>query len=112
MELGQLLQAKVRMQNQTKFNINNKKQKLDKKKIESKLEEKNKSKLKSQPKEFSALIKPKFKAPKVENIKDKFKGRDPRFDNLSGELKLEHYNKNFSFVEEEAKNYISKIKQI
>ena len=38
--------------------------------------------------------------------------RDPRFDDLSGKLNENSFNKNYSFVNDLAQNYVKKIKDI
>jgi ribosomal RNA-processing protein 36 len=112
MELGKLVQAKIRLENEKRLNIS-KKEKVDRRKIEAKLLERNKDKAKSAPKEFSALIKPKknFFSEKNRNEEKKIQ-RDPRFDNMSGELNMDSYKKNFSFVQNKAQEYVSKVKDL
>ena len=104
MEFGKLIKA------QNKISINKIKEdnKLDKNALKDKFEKINSKKLKSEPREFSAKIKPKVHD---KDEKNKFK-RDPRFDNISGELNIDMYNQNYSFVKEEANKYLDKIKQI
>jgi ribosomal RNA-processing protein 36 len=109
MELGKLIQAKTRLANENKLNI--KREKMDRKKIQNKLEEKNKDKSKNEPKEFSALFKPKKNFISDLNS-EKIIKRDPRFDVMSGELNNERFKKNFDFVHKEANDYLNKIKEL
>jgi len=57
------------------------------------------------PKEFSAKIKP------IRRKKDFKKAirRDPRFDDLSGKLNQERFDKNFTFVKDIASDYLNKV---
>jgi ribosomal RNA-processing protein 36 len=110
MELGKLIQAKTRLENEKRLNLS-KKEKIDKKKIEAKFLEKNKDQSKNAPKEFSALIKPKKNFFSNKN-EEKVIKRDPRFDSMSGDLKEDHFKKNFSFVQDKAREYIGKVKDL
>lgn len=110
-ELGKLLQVKSKIEYQEKLNIS---KNINRKKIEKKFEKINLSKIKSEPKEFSALIKPKkdrILKEKNLNVKKALR-RDPRFDDMSGTLNEDMYKKNFSFVNDIAKEYISNIDKI
>jgi ribosomal RNA-processing protein 36 len=103
-EFGKLIQAQKKLEIQEK--INNKKEKS--KKVIEDLEKTNKEKAKSEPKEFSALVKPK-KA--FKNIKKELR-RDPRFDDLSGNINMDYFKANYSFVNEKANDYLGKIKNL
>ena len=63
------------------------------------------------PKEYSALIKPQFQFKEKKLLGKKF-CRDPRFDDLSGKLNETAFNKNYSFVNQLANNYINDINHI
>jgi len=106
MELGKLIQAKIKIENENKLKKN---KQIDKFKLKEKFENINKEKHKKEPKEFSALLKPKtgFNFQSVKSIK-----RDPRFDDISGTLNEDSYKKNYSFVRNIANDYISKINNI
>lgn len=110
MELGKLLKAKIRLENGKK--LNSTKEKANKKKLNEKFEKINKEKSKKEPKEFSALVKPKKNIEFKSNNENKALKRDPRFDELSGTLKPEMYKKNYSFVKDQAKEYLNKINQL
>ena len=109
MELGKVVQGKTKIILENEMNLlksqNN--SKFDKKKIEKQYEDINKVKQKAEPKEFSALIKPKKKEKFVKD--EKFR-RDPRFDDMSGKFNEEMYNKNYNFVMDQSKEYLEKIK--
>ena len=109
MELGKLVQAKTRLENEKKLNL--KKGKINKRQIESKLLEINQEKRKNEPREFSALIKPKKNFLSDLNQEKAIK-RDPRFDSMSGDLKMDSYKKNFSFVQNKANDYIKNIRDL
>ena len=78
----------------------------------------NKGKLKSEPKEFSAVLKPKqqFKYREINKEKSSFlnkkMGRDPRFDDLSGTLNEERFNNNYKFVKDLAEEYMAKLDKV
>ena len=102
------------------FSYNNKKDKQNKKsktEIVNELNKKNKNKAKNAPKEYSALIKPKFQfkdqahQQKSSLLNKKFH-RDPRFDDLSGELNETAFKKNFAFVNDMAKEYVENLKKV
>jgi ribosomal RNA-processing protein 36 len=111
MELGKLVQAKTKLVLENEMNLLKSKNntKIDKKQIEEKFTELNKQKKKTEPKEFSALFKPK----KVKKIvtEERFR-RDPRFDDMSGTFNPESYKKNFKFVSEKSNEYLQKIQEI
>ena len=48
---------------------------------------------------------------KVKNIQKTFR-RDPRFDDLSGELKPESHEKRFAFVKDVSKDYLNKLQKL
>ena len=104
----------------SKLSYNNKKDKQNKKsktEIVNELNKKNKNKAKNAPKEYSALIKPKFQfkdqahQQKSSLLNKKFH-RDPRFDDLSGELNETAFKKNFAFVNDMAKEYVENLKKV
>jgi ribosomal RNA-processing protein 36 len=117
MEFGKLIQAKTKIEGEQYLNIRNKQNsnlKKGKVQVQEKFEKLNKEKEKGAPKEFSALIKPdRFKLQKEKslNIKKKLR-RDPRFDELSGALNKESFQKNYSFVKNLAEDYIGKVEKI
>lgn len=87
--------------------------KVNKERILSELGKINKNKGRNEPKEYSAVLKPKV----VFKGRDKSKGsllgnkftRDPRFDDLSGNLNSEKFNSNYKFVKDMANNYLEKL---
>ena len=113
-----LLKAKAKLSYEN-LKKNNKDEKvLNKNSIKTKLEKINKNKKKYEPKEFSALIRPKYEKENKNNFQKnstllhkKF-SRDPRFDDLSGNLNEDKFKKNFEFVNDMAEDYIKKIKKI
>jgi hypothetical protein len=109
MELGKIIQARTKLQLENERNIKRYKKK-DKKLIENKILEINKNKSKGEPKEFSALVKPKNNLIHTQN--DSKVRRDPRFEDTSGTLNDEMYTKNYDFVYEKSKNYLNKINEI
>ena len=115
-----LLKAKAKLSYEnSKQNKNLKdKKKLNKNIIKSNLEKINKNKKKLEPKEFSALIRPKYDKENKNNFQKnstllhkKF-SRDPRFDDISGILNEDKFKKNFGFVNEMAEDYINKLKKV
>ena len=111
MELGKLVQAKTKLvlENEIKSLKSKSDSKIDKKQLEQKFTELNKQKKKTEPKEFSALFKPK-KAKKIVT-EDRFI-RDPRFDDMSGNFNPDLYKKNYNFVNEQSKEYLNKMKEL
>jgi ribosomal RNA-processing protein 36 len=111
MELGKLVQAKTKivLENEMKSLKSKSDGKIDKKQLEEKFTELNKQKKKTEPKEFSALFKPK----NVKKIvsEDRFR-RDPRFDDMSGNFNPVLYKKNYLFVNEQSKEYLNKIQEL
>ena len=113
-----LLKAKAKLSYEN-LRKNNKDEKvLNKNSIKTKLEKINKNKKKYEPKEFSALIRPKYEKENKNNFQKnstllhkKF-SRDPRFDDLSGNLNEDKFKKNFEFVNDMAEDYIKKIKTL
>jgi ribosomal RNA-processing protein 36 len=103
MEFGKLIKAQKRLE------IMNKKseKKINKKELKERFIKVNTGRNKNEPKEFSAKIKP----VKVFEEKKKAFRRDPRFDNISGAYNEDMFKQNFSFVNEEAGNYLEKIKK-
>ena len=115
-----LLKAKAKLsyENNKKNKDNNNKKKFNKNSILTQMEKINKDKKRNQPKEYSALIKPNIqfknrdKAQKNSSLLNKKFIRDPRFDDLSGNLNEEQFKKNFSFVNNMAKEYIDKLQKV
>jgi ribosomal RNA-processing protein 36 len=108
-EFGKLIEAQNKLTKEE--NKNSKKNKIqNKKQLEENFLKINQTKTKAEPREFSALIKPKKKLV-GENVKKSFK-RDPRFDNISGQLKEDMFKINYEFVKEEAKVYINKLDKL
>lgn len=113
-DFNSLLKAKAKMKYQDRLNANKDTKKKSKGQIREELKLINKNKDKSCPREYSALIKPKFQFKNTNNsqlLGKKFH-RDPRFDDLSGKLNETSFNKNYSFVKDMAKDYVKKIKNI
>ena len=113
-----LLKAKAKLsyENSKKIKGHSHKKKFNKNSILNKMEKINKDKKRTEPKEYSALIKPdlQFKNRNKGNnslLNKKF-SRDPRFDDLSGNLNEEQFKKNFSFVNDMAKEYVDKLQKI
>ena len=109
-----LLKAKENLQ-KTK---EKERKKINKTKILENMKKINKNKDKNAPKEFSALLKPKdnFKERilnKTNNLLGKKKHfNDPRFNDYSGELNLNEFKKNYSFVNNLAEKYVKKLDNI
>jgi ribosomal RNA-processing protein 36 len=99
-EFGKLINA------QKKLDLKSKK--IEKNLTNEDFDKINQTKTKNEPKEYSAVIKQKGK---IKNIQKQLR-RDPRFDDLSGNLNIESYKKNFSFVKEFANDYLGKIKEV
>ena len=115
-----LLKAKAKLsyENSKKGKDMKNEKKPNKHLMKANLEKINKSKKKYEPKEFSALIKPKYDKENKNNFQKntsllhkKF-SRDPRFDDLSGTLNEDKFKKNFGFVNDMAEDYINKLKKI
>lgn len=106
-DFDSLLKAKAKMTYQQK----KENKKISKSQIKEKLKLINKNKDKMYPKEYSALIKPQFQFKEKKLLGKKF-SRDPRFDDLSGKLNETAFNKNYSFVNQLANNYINDINHI
>jgi len=106
-EFGKLIEVQKKLEFDERLKIKRNK-KINKNKIQTKLESVNQNKEKFEPKEFSALMKPKSKS---KNIQKAFR-RDPRFDDLSGQFKPELHEKRYGFVKEETKNYLEKIQKL
>ena len=112
------VKAKLSYENSKKNKNIKDKKKLNKNKIKTNLEKINKDKKKFEPKEFSALIRPKYEKENQNNFKKnssllhkKF-SRDPRFDDISGNLNEDKFKNNFRFVNEMAEDYINKLKKV
>ena len=114
-----LLKAKAKLSYEdSKKEKKDDKKKYNKNSIKMNLEKINKTKKKYEPKEFSALIRPKYEKENRNNFKKnssllhkKFL-RDPRFDDLSGNLNEDKFKKNFGFVNDMAKEYIDKLTKV
>jgi ribosomal RNA-processing protein 36 len=106
-EFGRLVDVQKKLEYDEKLKIK-RNEKINKNKIKTKLESINKDKEKFEPKEFSALVKPKNK---MKNIQKTLR-RDPRFDDLSGQLKPELHEKRYGFVKEETKQYLEKLQKL
>ena len=113
------VKAKLSYENSKNNNKNNDtKKKLNKNTIKSNLEKINKNKKKLEPKEFSALIRPKYEKEnknifqKNSSLLHKKFSRDPRFDDLSGNLNEEKFKQNFGFVNKMAQDYINKLNKV
>ncbi len=106
-EFGKLVEVQKKLEYDEKLSIK-RNEKINKNKIATKLERINISKEKYEPKEFSALMKPKYKG---KNIKKTLR-RDPRFDDFSGQFKPELHEKRYGFVKEESKNYLEKLQKL
>ena len=115
-----LLKAKAKLsyEDSKKDKNKNDKKKFNKNSIKMNLEKINKNKKKYEPKEFSALIRPKYEKEnrnifqKNSSLLHKKFSRDPRFDDLSGNLNEEKFKKNFGFVNDMAKDYINKLNMV
>ena len=115
-----LLKAKAKLsyENNKKIKGNKDKKKFNKNSILTQMEKINKDKKRIEPKEYSALLKPNIqfknreKAQKNSSLLNKKFLRDPRFDDLSGNLNEEQFKKNFSFVTDMAKEYIDKLQKL
>ncbi len=103
-EFGKLVETQKKLEFDEKLKIR-RNEKINKNKILNHLENINKNKEKYEPKEFSALTKPKKKQKNIQ----KALRRDPRFDDLSGQLKPELHQKRYEFVKEETKKYLENI---
>ena len=115
-DFNTLLKVKTKLEYNNKNNRNKDIKKKSNTYLFQEMAKINKKKSKNEPKEFSALIKPKiqFKGrDKIESsyLKKKF-NRDPRFDDLSGKLNITEFNKNYKFVNDLAKNYVSKLDKV
>lgn len=114
-----LLKAKAKLSYEdSKKEKKNDKKKYNKNSIKMNLEKINKAKKKYEPKEFSALLRPKYEKEHRNNFQKnssllhkKF-SRDPRFDDLSGNLNEDKFKKNFEFVNDMAKDYIDKLNKV
>ena len=115
-----LLKAKAKLsyENSKKEKGHIDKKKFNKNSILNQMEKINKEKKRTEPKEYSALIKPNIqfknrnKAKDNSSLLNKKFSRDPRFDDLSGNLNEEQFKKNFSFVNDMAKEYVDKLQKI
>jgi ribosomal RNA-processing protein 36 len=108
MELGKIVEAKAKLIHKAKAHIDS--EKPNKKKLRESFEQINKAKIKSEPKEYSALVKPKHTQQKASN--NLRYSRDPRFDDISGKLNQQMFQENYSFVNNLADEYIQKINKL
>ena len=112
------VKAKLSYQNSKKIKGNNDKKKFNKNSIITKMEKINKDKKRAEPKEYSALLKPQIqfknrdKSKNNSSLLHKKFSRDPRFDDISGTLNEEKFKKNFSFVNNMAKDYVDKLQKV
>jgi ribosomal RNA-processing protein 36 len=110
-----LLKVKKNLEYNNKNHKNNKK-KLSNTTLLQNIKKINKNKLKNEPREYSALVKPKIQFKGRDKIESSYLGkkfsRDPRFDNLSGKLNESEFNKNYKFVNDLANNYINKLDNV
>ena len=114
-----LLKAKAKLSYENnKISKGNNKKKFNKNSIITQLEKINKDKKRTEPKEYSALIRPNIqfkkrnKAQQNSSLLNKKFTRDPRFDDLSGNLNEEKFKKNFDFVNNMAKEYVEKLDKV
>lgn len=111
--------AKIAYENSKKMKGIKDKKKYNKNSIIAQMEKINKDKKRIEPKEYSALLNPNIQFKNREKtqknsstlLNKKFL-RDPRFDDLSGILNEEKFKKNFSFVNDMAKDYIDKLQKV
>jgi len=113
-----IAKAKLSYEAKKKNKENMHKKKFNKNTILTKMDKINKDKKKAEPKEFSALLKPQYQFKNRDKMKNnssllgkKFL-RDPRFDDLSGNLNETQFKKNFEFVHDMAKDYVNKLKKV
>ena len=112
-DFGSLIKAKENLQKAKKKEKENKK--INKTKILENMKKINKNKNKNAPREFSALLKPKdnFKERilnKTNNLLGKKKHfNDPRFNDYSGDLNINEFKKNYSFVNNLAEKYVKNL---
>ena len=112
------VKAKLSYQNSKKIKGTNDKKKFNKNSIITKMEKINKDKKRAEPKEYSALLKPQIqfknrdKSKNNSSLLHKKFSRDPRFDDISGTLNEEKFKKNFSFVNNMAKDYVDKLQKV
>ena len=110
-DFGSLMKAKENLQKTKK----KEKEKINKTKILENMKKINKNKNKNAPREFSALLKPKdnFKE-RILNKTNNLLGKkrhfnDPRFNDYSGDLNINEFKKNYSFVNNLAEKYVKNL---
>ena len=112
------VKAKLSYENSKKSKSMNDKKKFNKNSILDKMDKINKDKKKAEPREYSALLKPEYqfknrdKAKNNSSLLHKKFARDPRFDDISGNLNEEKFKKNFNFVNNMAKDYVDKLQKV
>lgn len=112
------VKAKISYENSRKSKNMNDKKKFNKNSILDKMDKINKDKKKAEPKEYSALLKPEYqfknrdKSKNNSSLLHKKFSRDPRFDDISGNLNEEKFKKNFNFVNNMAKDYVDKLQKV
>lgn len=106
-EFGQLITVQKKIEYDEKLKIK-RNEKVKKTNIENKLKSINSNKEKFEPKEFSAILKPKNK---VKNIQKNFR-RDPRFDDLSGKFDADKHDRRYSFVKDDCNKYIENLAKL
>lgn len=115
-DFNTLLKVKKRLEYNNKNHKNNNIKKPSNTTLLQNIKKVNKNKSKTEPREYSALVNPKIQfrgRDKIESsyLRKKF-SRDPRFDDLSGKLNENEFNKNYKFVNDLANNYIHKLNNI
>lgn len=108
-EFEKIINAKTKLQYENRLNIH--RGKKDKKTLSQKYEKVNTEKSKAEPKEFSALVRPKKQQINTLNIKKELR-RDPRFDDMSGKINPDRFNANYSFVQDMAHKYVNDLDKL
>ena len=112
------VKAKLSYENSKKSKSINDKKKFNKNSILDKMDKINKDKKKAEPREYSALLRPEYqfknrdKSKNNSSLLHKKFSRDPRFDDISGNLNEEKFKKNFNFVNNMAKDYVEKLQKV
>ena len=112
------VKAKLSYENSKKSKSMNDKKKFNKNSIMDKMDKINKGKKKAEPREYSALLRPEYqfknrdKSKNNSSLLHKKFSRDPRFDDISGNLNEEKFKKNFNFVNNMAKDYVDKLQKV
>lgn len=112
------VKAKLSYENSKKSKSMNDKKKFNKNSILDKMDKINRDKKKAEPREYSALLRPEYqfknrdKSKNNSSLLHKKFSRDPRFDDISGNLNEEKFKKNFNFVNNMAKDYVDKLQKV